>query len=164
VGALAEVDWPRGQQDAGSGGNIDHGREAEARTARNTAVSWAASSMVETTRTTAPASLTSITGAADVAARGTGAAAMASLTIGTKSGVTDFAGLAGVVVVAWRAARRQLKTCCEQTCQRRATSDTRLPEPGFPRQSAPSPPPTNGGGDQVPSGSRPADRHSLRRH
>jgi hypothetical protein len=52
---------------------------------------------------------------------------MASLTIGTKPGV------AGVVVVptmlgtSWRIARRQPKTCCEQTYHRRATSDTRAP-------------------------------------
>src|SRR6185437_10508689 len=127
VCALTEIDWLRGQQDAGAGGNIDHGRDAEARTARNTAVNRATSSTLETTRTTAPASLTSITGAADAAACGTGAAGTASLTIGTKSGVTGFAVLASMVVMSWRAARRQPKTCCEQTCQRRATSDTRAP-------------------------------------
>jgi hypothetical protein len=52
---------------------------------------------------------------------------MASLTIGTKLDA------AGVVVgpatlgKSWRIARRQPNTCCEQTCQRRATSDTRAP-------------------------------------
>ena len=44
-------------------GDIDHDRDAEARTARNTAVN----SMPDETRTTAPASLTSIPGAPDAA-------------------------------------------------------------------------------------------------
>jgi hypothetical protein len=41
--------------------------DAEARIARNTAVNCAASSMPDETRTTAPASVTSIPGAADAA-------------------------------------------------------------------------------------------------
>ena len=61
---FAKIDRSRRQQDASSGGNIDHVRDADARTARNTAVSCVASSMPAATRTTAPASLTSITGAA----------------------------------------------------------------------------------------------------
>src|ERR1700733_5717787 len=46
---------------------------------------------------------------------------MASLTIGMKLGVP------GTLGKSWRIARRQPKTCCEQICQRRATSDTRAP-------------------------------------
>jgi hypothetical protein len=34
---------------------------------------------------------------------------------------------AGVAVMFLRAARRQPMTCCEQSCQRRANSDTRVP-------------------------------------
>ena len=83
---FAKINRPRRQQDASSSRDIDHDREAEARTARNTAVNWAASSMPDETRTTAPASLTSIPDAVD-AARGTVVAGMASLTIGTKLGV-----------------------------------------------------------------------------
>ena len=62
VCALPEVDRSRRQQHPCAGGNADHDREADARTARNTAVSWAPSSCPPTTRTTAPASFTSITG------------------------------------------------------------------------------------------------------
>src|ERR1700722_11003645 len=52
---------------------------------------------------------------------------MASLTIGTK-----LSGVGGVVVLGTLGklcpmARRQPNTCCEQTCHRRATSDTRAP-------------------------------------
>jgi hypothetical protein len=77
--------------------------------------------MPDETRTTAPASLTSIPDAVD-AARGTVVAGMASLTIGTKLGVVVVPATLGK---SWRIARRQPKTCCEQICQRRATSDTR---------------------------------------
>src|SRR6476659_4862499 len=120
---FAKINGPRRQQHASSSGDIDHDREAEARTARNTAVNWAASSMPDETRTTAPASLTSIPDAAD-AARCTVVAGMASLTIGTKLGVVVVPATLGK---SWRIARRQPKTCCEQICQRRATSDTRAP-------------------------------------
>src|SRR5271166_6908064 len=49
---------------------------------------------------------------------------MASLTIGTKLGV-----VVGPTTLdqSWRLALRQPNTCCEQTCHRRATSDTRTP-------------------------------------
>jgi hypothetical protein len=63
VCTFAEIDRPCRQQDPSPSGDIDHDRDAEARTARNTAVNWAASSMPDKTRTTAPASLTSISGA-----------------------------------------------------------------------------------------------------
>ena len=69
VGSFTEIDGPRGQQNPGARGNGDHVRDADARTARNTAVNWAASSMPDATRTTAPASLTSIAGVADVTIR-----------------------------------------------------------------------------------------------
>ena len=121
---FTKIHRPRGQQDPRCGGNADRVRDA--RTARNTVVNRAASSMPDTTRTTAPASLTSITGAAG-AARGTGAAGAVSATIGTKPSSMIFLFFAGAVVTCWRAARRQPKTCCEQTCRRRATSDTRAP-------------------------------------
>ena len=120
---FAKINRPRRQQHASSSGDIDHDREAEARTARNTAVNWAASSMPDETRTTAPASLTSIPDAVD-AARGTVVAGRASLTIGTKLGVVVVPATLGK---SWRMVRRQPKTCCEQICQRRATSDTRAP-------------------------------------
>src|SRR5215212_10015266 len=84
VATSAEVNRPRRQQNARASRDGDHGRSTEARTARSTAVSWA-SSRPGTTHTTAPASLTSITGLADAA----GAASrtgMASVTIGTKAG------------------------------------------------------------------------------
>jgi hypothetical protein len=126
MGAFPKINRPRGQQDARTSGNADHVRDADARTARNTAVNWVASSMPDTMRTTAPASLTSIAGAAD-AARATGAGRGASVVIGTKSGAAAPVVLIATVVVFWHAARRQPNTCCEQTCQRRATSDTRAP-------------------------------------
>jgi hypothetical protein len=47
--------------------------------------------------------------------------------IGTKSGGEDCAFFVVTVVTARDVARRQPNTCCEQTCQRRATSDTRAP-------------------------------------
>src|ERR1700754_618632 len=48
--------------------------------------------------------------------------------IGTKSDAGDSAVVVvATVFTARHAARRQPKTCCEQTCQRRATSDTRAP-------------------------------------
>ena len=82
--------------------------------------------MPDETRTTAPASLTSIPGAAD-AARCTGATGMASLTIGTKLGLAGVVVVPGTLGKSCRMARRQPNTCCEQICQRRATSDTRAP-------------------------------------
>ena len=57
--ALAEVDWPRGKQNPHAGRNADHASHADARTARSTDVS-SAPSVPGATRTTAPASLTSI--------------------------------------------------------------------------------------------------------
>ena len=60
VCTFAEINWSRRQQDARSSRDIDHHGEANARTARNTAINWAASSMPDDTRTTAPASSTSI--------------------------------------------------------------------------------------------------------
>ena len=107
---------------------LSHVRDADARTARNTAVNWVASSMPGTMRTTAPASLTSIVGDA-VAARATGAGSGTSVMIGTKSGATVSVDLAVTLAMFWHAARRQPNTCCEQTCQRLATSDTRAPGP-----------------------------------
>src|ERR1700761_2996898 len=52
---------------------------------------------------------------------------MASLTIGMKLGVAGVVVCPGTLGKSWRIARRQPKTCCEQICQRRATSDTRAP-------------------------------------
>ena len=75
-------------------GTLDHARDADARTARNTAVNCDASSMPDVTRTTAPASLISITGAAD-AMRQAGADGTTSLTIGTKPTAADPVGAAG---------------------------------------------------------------------
>ena len=45
VCTFAKINRPRCQQNASASGDIDHDRDAEARTARNTAVNWAASSM-----------------------------------------------------------------------------------------------------------------------
>ena len=64
VRTLAEINRPRGQQYTCTSGNVDHGRDAEARTARNTAVN-VVSSMPDATRTTAPASVTSMARAAE---------------------------------------------------------------------------------------------------
>jgi hypothetical protein len=52
---------------------------------------------------------------------------MASLTIGTKLGVVGVVVVPATLDKSSRIARRQPNTCCEQTCQRRATSDTRAP-------------------------------------
>jgi hypothetical protein len=52
---------------------------------------------------------------------------MASVTIGTNPHATVSVLFVGAVVTVCRIARRQPNTCCEQTCQRRATSDTRPP-------------------------------------
>ena len=79
----------------------------------------------KTTRTTAPASLTSMIGVAAARAAVTGTAA--SVTIGTKSAACDLAAAEQAVDRSCRAARRQPNTCCGQTCQRRATADTRAP-------------------------------------
>ena len=51
---FAKINRPRRQQDASASRHVDHDRKADARTARNTAVNWAASSMPEENRTTAP--------------------------------------------------------------------------------------------------------------
>src|SRR5271168_3524544 len=82
--------------------------------------------MPGTTRTTAPASSTSIAGVADVA-RATGAGSETSVMIGTKAGAAVSVDFAATRAMFRHAARRQPNTCCEQTCQRRATSDTRAP-------------------------------------
>src|SRR5208283_2329688 len=118
--ALAEINWPRGQQDACAGGHVDHVRDSEARTARNTTVNRAPS-MPQVTRTTAPASLTSMAGAVDASG------GAVSVTIGTKATATGLVVSRGIVVASRRAACRHAKTCCGHTCQRRATSDTRVP-------------------------------------
>jgi hypothetical protein len=52
---LAEINRPRRQQVANASTDVDHDRDAEARTARNTAVNWAASYMPDETRTPHPA-------------------------------------------------------------------------------------------------------------
>ena len=80
--------------------------------------------MPDMMRTTAPASLTSIADAGDC---GAGVIGWASVMIGTKPDDTGAVVVAGAVLMSRRAARRQPNTCCEQTCQRRATSDTRAP-------------------------------------
>src|SRR5277367_1536632 len=120
VGTLAEINWPRGQQDACARGKVDHVRDAEARTARNTVVNRAPS-MPQATRTTAPASLTSMAGAVDASG------GAVSVTIGTKATAAGLVVSRGVVVASRRAACRHAKTCCGHTSQRRATSDTRAP-------------------------------------
>src|ERR1700722_13623599 len=97
---LAEIHGPRGQQDASPGGDADHVLEADARTARNTAVSWAGSSRPEATRTTAPANVTSITG---VGVWGTAVTGTSSVTIGTNPDA--IAPVMIAVVTSRRAAR-----------------------------------------------------------
>src|SRR3954467_12347739 len=80
--------------------------------------------MPDTTRTTAPASLTSIAGAE---VGGTVVTGTVSVTIGTKPDDVVIEDVAGTVLTSRRAARRQPNTSCEQPCQRRATSETRAP-------------------------------------
>ena len=63
---VPEIDWPDREQYACARRKVDHDRDADARTARSTAVSCAPSSCPLTTRTTAPASLISMIGAAGV--------------------------------------------------------------------------------------------------
>src|SRR5580698_7651140 len=94
---LAEINWPRGQQDACARRNVDHARDAEARTARNTAVNRAPS-MPQATRTTAPASLTSMARAADASG------GAVSVTIGTKATAAGLVVSRGIVVASRRAA------------------------------------------------------------
>ena len=77
--------------------------------------------MSPATRTTAPASSTSMAGAADASDD------IASVTIGTKPAVGGLAVSRGIAATSRRAACRQVNTCCGHTCQRRATSDTRAP-------------------------------------
>jgi hypothetical protein len=81
--------------------------------ARSTAVSRPASSRPGMTRTMAPASLTSITGANDDAS-GTVTGGTASLTIGTKPGVAGVVVVRGGLGKSWRIARHQPNTCCER--------------------------------------------------
>src|SRR5580692_10462304 len=105
---FAEINRPRGQQNPCASRNADHLRDADARTARNTAVNWAASSMPDATRTTAPASLTSIAGAADGGVtRETDTACGTSVEIGTKSGGVTGVNPVATAVTARHAARRQ---------------------------------------------------------
>ena len=155
---FAKINRPRRQQHASSSGDIDHDREAEARTARNTAVNWAASSMPDETRTTAPASLTSIPDAVD-AARGTVVAGMASLTIGTKLGVVVVPATLGSPG-AWCVANR--KPAASRSASAAQPRIHALLAPGSPRQSGPSHPPTSAAGDQVRLGPQPAGMHSSR--
>ncbi len=120
---ISKIDRFDGKDHARTGENVDHASDAKARIARSTAVSCAPSER-SPTRTTAPARFTSMIGAA-------GGAAWrltrdeASVTIGTKCAAGGMAGLAASASAASRASRRQPNTCCGQTCQRRATSDTR---------------------------------------
>ena len=83
--------------------------------------------MPDATRTTAPASLTSIAGAAGDAARGTGADGSDIGHDRNEASAAACGVVVATVVTVRHAARRQPNTCCEQTCQRRATSDTRAP-------------------------------------
>src|ERR1700722_9990876 len=80
--------------------------------------------MPGTTRTMAPASLISIAGAA---AGAIVAVETDPVMIGTKHGEIASVDLEGCVVALRCAAPRQPNTCCEQICQRRATSATRAP-------------------------------------
>ena len=113
---LAEVDRLRRQQDPRAGGRCDHA--AEARTARNTVVSRSAS-VPGTTRSTAPASSISSDGEERAGATvGPGSGCDIAGTIGTKSSRP---------AAPTRISRRQVKTCCGQTCRRRATSATTAP-------------------------------------
>jgi hypothetical protein len=61
-GIIAKIHGLCNLQNADAGWNTDHVWEADARTARNTAVRWVVLSMPDTTRTAASASLTSIIG------------------------------------------------------------------------------------------------------
>lgn len=54
-------------------------------------------------------------------------AALVSVMIGTNAGIGDTAGSLGFVARSIHASRRHVKTCCELSCQRRATSETRAP-------------------------------------
>jgi hypothetical protein len=121
VGTFTEIDRLHGENNARTGRDLDHRREAEARIARSTVVS-VLPSMPGATHTTAPASLTSITGGTDAAG-----AEPVSVIIGTKVGSGITAGSLSLVVRSLRASRRHVKTCCELSCQRRATSETRAP-------------------------------------
>ncbi len=121
VRTAAEVHRLGRQQDPHAGQQRDHA--AEVRIARSTVVSRA-SSVLGATRSTAPASFTSTednwrTGAA--VASGAGAGGL--VTTGTKLGSAVVVALTS----ARRACRRQSKTCCWLTCQRRATSVTLAP-------------------------------------
>jgi len=93
VGTFTKIDRLHGQNNARTGGDLDHRRKAEARTARNTVVSVLQSRPVNATRTTAPASSTSI----EVGAEGAAHAALVSMIIGTKVGNGDIAGSLGFV-------------------------------------------------------------------
>jgi hypothetical protein len=109
-----------------TGGDLGHRREAEARIARNTVVSVLPSMPDATRTTTAPASLTSIMDGTEVTSDAAGAA-LVSVMIGTNVGIDNTAGSPGFITQSMRASRRHVKTRCELSCQRRATSEARTP-------------------------------------
>ncbi len=115
--SFLKIHQPYGEHYARAWRDAGHAMAADARIAGSTAVNSAPSPSSDR-RTTAPASLTSMTGAATVFRAG----AVAPETIDTKSHVCVAEGLDDSAGVAWRAARPYPKTCCGQTCQRRATS------------------------------------------
>src|SRR4051812_40622176 len=84
MGPFTKIHRPRRQQNACARRDGDHAWSAEARTARSTVVNWT-SSRPDTTRTTAPARLISITEVAN-AVGAASPAGMASVTIETKAG------------------------------------------------------------------------------
>ena len=130
MGPFPEINRPRRQQHAHAGGNGDHAPPADARTARSTDVSKALS-MPGRTRTTAPATSTSIAGPRTISGAGAGAAGdtAGSAKIGTKSGTGRLATVppTGSASKPAHAARRHPNTCCELRCHCRATSDTTAP-------------------------------------
>src|SRR5215475_14767620 len=87
MGSLAEVYRTCGYQDPCARRHIDHVGLTEARTARNTSLSSVVS-VPDNTRTTAPASLISITAGSDADLAGFTAGA-ASVTIGTNVRATS---------------------------------------------------------------------------
>ncbi len=162
MGAFSKIHWTRRHQHACSRRQTDHLGATEDRTARSTVPSTAAS-VPGPTRTTASASSISITDVRDpIAGPSVGAA---SATIGTNaSGDPSFADLGGPSSVPSRACRRHPNTCCEQTCHRRATSDTGHLAPASQRRSVPSLPPTNAAVVQARSGPQCAGSWPSRHH
>jgi hypothetical protein len=106
VGSFAEVYRTCGHQHPRTGGDGDHVRTADTRTARSTAVSWALS-VPGTTRSTAPANVISM----HVGATGVAGTNGTSLTIGTNPGAAATSLLASAPVRSRHAARRQPNTC-----------------------------------------------------